>query len=126
MYVWSVCKSKGNTALMSVLREVLKYPDEPWVRSWLNIQKDIGTISNYTSKKRLHKALVDRAVTHVLTVKREHSTLMAASQPSIWFKLQSHVNDSKASKALCRFRAGNTQLGNRTGMGALIPGVRGA
>ena len=109
MYIWSVIK----TALMSVLREVLKYPDEPWVKSWLKIQKDIGTISNYTSKKLLHNALVDRAVTHVLTIKREHSTLKAASQPGSWFKLQSHVNDSKASKALCRFRAGNAQLGNR-------------
>ena len=43
----------------------------------------------------------------------EHSTLGSASQPGSWFKLQSHVNDSKASKALCRFRARNDLLGNR-------------
>ena len=43
----------------------------------------------------------------------EHSTLQSASQPGSWFKLQSHVNDSKASKALCRFRARNDLLGNR-------------
>ena len=112
-YIRSVSKSKGNTVLMSVLREVLKYPDEPWAKSWLEIQKDIGIISNYTSKKLLHKALMDRAVTFDLTVIRDHSTLKAASQSNGWFKLQSHVNDSKASKALCRFRAGNAQFGNR-------------
>ena len=109
MYIWSVSKSKGNTVLMLVLREVLKYPDKPWAKSWLEIQKKIEIISNYTSKKLLHKALVDRAVTSVLIVNQVQST----SQPNGWFKLQCHLNDSKASRALCRFRAGNAQLGNR-------------
>ena len=86
MYIWSVSKSKGNTVLMLVLREVLKYPDKPWAKSWLEIQKKIEIISNYTSKKLLHKALVDRAVTSVLIVNQDHST----SQPNGWFKLQCH------------------------------------
>ena len=50
---------------------------------------------------------------HVLSVKQEHFIFGSTPQPGSWFKLQSHVNDSKSSKALCRVRAGNAQLGNR-------------
>lgn len=34
-------------------------------------------------------------------------------QPRVWFRLQGHVNDTKASMTLNQTRAGNLKLGNR-------------
>ena len=42
-----------------------------------------------------------------------NSSVVAASQPWKWFRLQGFVNDSRASRTLCRVRAGNAELGNR-------------
>ena len=48
-----------------------------------------------------------------MAVKSEHTTMGVVPQPKSWFKLQTHVTDSFASKTLCCVRAGNTLLGNR-------------
>ena len=113
LFIWSILKSKSNTLLMEVLRELLEHPTDPWVKSWVEIQRDVGTIATFVSKKELQKAMSDRAVSFVVTTKRAHSSVVAASQPWKWFRLQGFVNDSRASKTLCRIRAGNAELGNR-------------
>ena len=98
---------------MEVLRELLEHPTDTWVKSWVKIQRDVGTIATFASKKELQKAMSDTAVSFVVTTKREHSSVVAASQPWKWFRLQGFVNDSRMSKALCKIRAGNAELGNR-------------
>ena len=65
--------------------------------------------------KELNRALKDRSISHVMAVKAEHTTMSVVPQPKNWFKLQSHVMDSFASRTLCCVRAGNTLLGNRYG-----------
>ena len=47
-----------------------------------------------------------------MAVKSEHTTMAVVPQPKSWFKLQSHVTDSFASRTLCCVRTGNTLLGN--------------
>ena len=33
LFIWSILKSKFNTLLMEVLRELLDHPTDPWVKS---------------------------------------------------------------------------------------------
>ena len=84
--------------MIAVLRHLLDVPGDPWVKSWLNIQKDICIIMNYKRKHVLVKAMADRAVKFVIGVLCTHPTMGALPQPWNWFKLQPHVTDSKASK----------------------------
>ena len=86
------------------------------------IQRNVGTIATFASKKELQKAMSDIAVSFVVTTKREHSSVVAASQPWKWFRLHGFVNDSRASKALCRIGAGNAELGNRGQTGRVSRG----
>ena len=79
----------------------------------MRIQQDIGIITAYSSRKELNDTLRERSVSHVMAVKSEHTTMGVVPQPKSWFKLQTHVTDSFASKTLCCVRAGNTLLGNR-------------
>ena len=113
LFIWNILKSKFNTLLMEVLRELLDHPTDPWVKSWVEIQRDVGSIAMFSSKKELQKAMSDRAVSYVVSTKRGHSSVVAASQPWKWFRLQGFVSDSRASRTLCRVRAGNAELGNR-------------
>ena len=109
LFIWNILKTKSNTFLMEVLREILEDPKDRWVKSWEEIQRDVGTIAKFGSKKELQIAMSDRAVSFVVTTKREHSSVVAASQPWKWFRLQGFGNDSRASKALCRIQAGNAE-----------------
>ena len=113
IFIWSILNSKLNSLLMEVLRDLLDHPTDPWVKSWMEIQKDVGSIAMFRSRKGLQKAMSDRAVRFVVSTKRGHSSAVAASQPWKWFRLQGFVNDSRASRTLCRVRAGNAELGNR-------------
>ena len=83
------------------------------MKFWTEIQRDVGVIAEYASKKEVQKAILDRAVSFVLKDKRDHSSVVAASLRWKWFQLQGFVNDSRASKVLCRIQAGNAELGNR-------------
>ena len=79
----------------------------------MRIQQDVGIIKAYSTRKELNDALRDQSVSHVMAVKSEHTTMAVVPQPKSWFKLQTHVTNSFASKTLCCVRAGNTLLGNR-------------
>ena len=77
------------------------------------IQKDFVIITNFEKKKQLTKALLDRAVTRVLEIKRSQSTMCTLPQPWEWFEIQPYVSDTHASRTMSMVRAGNAQLGNR-------------
>ena len=96
-----------------MLRQALEYPADAYTKSWMKIEAQVGLIANYAKKTHLQAAIAQKAVAFVLSVKRQHSTLNTTPQPWHWFKMQEHVNDSKASKILCQVRRGNAQLGNR-------------
>ena len=113
LYIYNILKTKRNLTLLKILRQSLEYPDDPYTKSWMKIESQIGLIVNFKKKSHLQAALTNKAVAFVLSVKRQHSTLNTAPQPWNWFKMQDHVNDSKASKILCQVRGGNAQLGNR-------------
>ena len=66
--------------------------------------------SNSRSSKR---KCSERAVVFVLDEKRENVSLRSQPQPSEWFSLQKHVNDSRCSMVLNMARLGNLLLGNR-------------
>ena len=113
VYIWTVMKKKENIMLQSFLRELLNHPSDDYTKNWLRIQKDIGIITNFEKKKQLTKALVDRAVTRVLEIKRSQSTMCTLPRPWEWFKIQPYVSDTHASRTMSMVRAGNAQLGNR-------------
>ena len=112
-YIWSAVKARANTTIHKILMFLLTRPENKWVKSWMRIQSGIGLIPSYQSRKALNAALRCRAIDHVMAVKAEHTTMSVVPQPRSWFKLQSHVTDSVASRTLCCVRAGNTLLGNR-------------
>ena len=113
LLIWNICKEKNNDKLLAVLRHLLDAQGDPWVKSWMKIQRDIGLIMEYDRKHVLVKAMADRAVKYVLSVLRTQPTMATLPQPWIWFKPQPHVTDSKASKTLNMVRGGNALLGNR-------------
>ena len=100
--IYNICKN--NIKLIEVLRHLLDVPSDPWVKSWINIQKDIRVIMNYELKHVLVKVMADRAVKFVIKVLRTHQTMGILPQTWNWFKLQPHVTDSKASKTLSLVR----------------------
>ena len=59
--IWNIFKKK-NDRLIAVLRHLLDVQGDPWVRSWMKIQNDIGMIMKYERKHVLVKAMADRAV----------------------------------------------------------------
>ena len=113
LFIFNIIKTKNNPTLLNILRELLEHPSDPYTKSWMNIQAQVGLIQNFTKKQHLQAAITHKAVAYVLSVKRQHSTLNTTPQPWNWFKMQNHVNDSKGSKYLCQVRGGNAQLGNR-------------
>ena len=112
-YIWTAVKNRTNPTIHQILKFLLTRPEDPWVKVWMNIQRDVGVLTNFSTRKELNKALIDRSISHVMAVKAEHTTMTVVPQPKNWFKLQSHVTDSFASRTLCCVRAGNTLLGNR-------------
>ena len=86
---------------------MLDYPLDPWTKSWMNIQSQVGIIMDFKTKNLLIKAISNKAVSYVVGIKTQRSTLNAVPQPWDWFKLQVHVNDSRASKTLYQVRGGN-------------------
>ena len=104
--IWNVCKKKNNDRLLAVLRHLLDVQGDPWVKSWMKIQNDIGMIMEYERKHVLVKAMTDRAVKFVFSVLRTHPTMATLPQPWNWFKLQPHVSDRKTSKPLSMVRGG--------------------
>jgi len=113
LLIWNICKEKNNDKLLAVLRHLLDAQGDPWVKSWMKIQRDIGLIMEYERKHVLVKAMADRAVKYVISVLRTQPTMATLPQPWIWFKPQPHVTDSKASKTMNMVRGGNALLGNR-------------
>ena len=113
LFVYNIIKTKHNPTLLNILRELLEHPSDPFTKSWMKIQAQVGLIHNFTKKEHLQAAITHKAVAFVMGVKRQHSTLNTAPKPWKWFKIQDHVNDSKGSKYLCQVRGGNAQLGNR-------------
>ena len=95
-----------------LLRHMLEEANDPWVKSWMNIQKDVGVITSYERKHVLVEAMADRAVKHVIRLLQSH-TLEALPQPWKSFFFQYQMSITRASKALCQVRGGNAQLGNR-------------
>ena len=120
LFIWGILKTKSNTLLMELSRELLKHPSDSWVKSLVEIQWEVGIIAEFTSKKELQKAMSARAVSFVVSTKREHSSMIAAPLPWKWFQLQGFVNDSRASKVLLRIWAGNAELGNRYNKGNFL------
>ena len=112
-FIWNIVNTKKNPILIKILREMLDYPLDPWTKSWMDIQSQVGNIMNFKTKKLLIQAITYKAVSYVVGIKTQHATLNAVPQPWDWFRLQVHVNDSRASKTLCQVRGGNAQLGNR-------------
>ena len=98
---------------MAVLQELLRSQEDPWTKSWLDIQREIGIITNFQSKLTLQNALQHMSIRNIMRTKQVHSTMEVVPQPLEWFKLQGHVSDSRASRDLCCVRGGNTLLGNR-------------
>ena len=97
-----------------LLRHMLEEANDPWVKSWMNIQMDVGVITSYERKHVLVEAMADRAVKHVIRLLLSHTLLWKPyPNPGNRFFFQYQMSITRASKALCQVRGGNAQLGNR-------------
>ena len=112
-FIWATTRVKHNPTLLAVLQELLRSQEDPWTKSWLDIQREIGIITNFQSKQALQNALQHMSIRNIMRTKQVHSTMEVVPQPVEWFKLQDHVSDSRASRDLCCVRGGNALLGNR-------------
>ena len=63
------------------------------------------------SKSMLKRRMREHHVSQLRQAKAGHSSLRWLTEPRDWFKLQSHINDSKQCAVLSRVRAGDTGLG---------------
>ena len=97
-FIWSITKTKFNGVLLKVLQEQLNSPGDPWTKSWLGLQREIGVIPSFEIRSSLAKTLLAAAIGYVLKVKFSHSTKKTVPQPLDWYKLQPHVNNFLASK----------------------------
>ena len=48
--MFHICKKKNSSCLIDLLRHMLEEPINPWEKSWMNIQKDVGVITSYERK----------------------------------------------------------------------------
>ena len=71
--------------LKVVFKEVRKDMNNPWNRSVEIAMGKIGRVAFEGRKVQLEKALLDHAVATVLSLKREHPSLIAMSQPEMVF-----------------------------------------
>ena len=112
-FIWNVTHTKINPLLLEVLQELLLFPDDPWTKAWAGLQRQVGVILDIPCKLCLARKLRIAAAAFVMSIKSNHVSMSAMTQPWEWFRLQGNVNDSLASKYLCMVRGGNAQLGNR-------------
>ena len=111
--IWKISKTKNNDMLIYVLSVLLESPGDPWVKSWMNLQNDIGVIANYEHKQALVKAMSEKG-SQVCYQSAAHPFLYGyTSAALVLVQIQPHVTESKASKTLSMVRGGNAQLGNR-------------
>ena len=114
VYYWRILNKKKDPILKGYVKEVQDQgADDPWIKLILEIEGEIGTPIEGLRLKELKEKVIERAVIFVLDEKREHVSLRSQPQPSEWFRLQKHVNDSRCSMVLNMARSGNLLLGNR-------------
>ena len=113
MFVWSLLHKREDPLVEAARVELQLLAGDKWVSDIAALEDKIGPIKDFISKNSLRRELDDLAVQEILDVKSGHPTMRAASQPAKWFVLQAHVNDSQASRDLCRARSGAMCLGNR-------------
>ena len=41
-------------------------PEDPWTKSWFNIQRDVGVITNFQSKQALQNALQHMSIRNIM------------------------------------------------------------
>ena len=112
LFAWTLLHKREDPLVKSARAELNLLAEDKWAADIRRIEGKIGPLADFVSRKALQDALTDMTVQSILDKKSSHSTMRAASQPRKWFVLQKHVNDSQASKALCRARAGAMDIGN--------------
>ena len=87
---------------------------DPWTKRVQSFLEEVGIqdLKNI-SKSMLKRRMREHHVSQLRQAKAGHSSLRWLTEPRDWFKLQSHINDSKQCAVLSRVRAGDTGLGNR-------------
>ena len=48
-----ILKTKRNPTLLKILRQSLEYPEDPYTKSWMKIESQIGLIVNFKKKSHL-------------------------------------------------------------------------
>ena len=114
VYFWRILNSKKDPILKECVKELQDQgADDPWIKLILETEGEIGTPIEVLKLKELKEKVIERAVIFFLGEKRDHVSLRSQPQPSEWFRLQNHVNDSRCSMVLNMARSGNLLLGNR-------------
>ena len=112
LYVWEIIHKKRDHVLSNVFDAVIGARDDPWARMVGDLIAELGADIFDGPKSRLKKRLTEVAKKGVLAQKRLLTSLNCMPTPTVWFKLQPHVCDSKTGGLLNRLRAGDAGLGN--------------
>ena len=62
LFFYNIIKTKHNPTLLNILRELLEHPSDPFTKSWMKIQAQVGLIHNFTKKEHLQAAITHKAV----------------------------------------------------------------
>ena len=106
MFVWAIVHQKIDPIVQAVVKDILEEDDDPWVKEWMKVQTKIGPVIDCQTRPDMVKILEQMPIDDVIAYKEDQSSMMVVPEPAKWFKLQPHVDDSAASRSLCRVRAG--------------------
>ena len=114
VFLQALSNKKKDPIIKGVLSSVFEDVTDPWttqVKAWsrmVGLPSVVGV-----SRARVWRQVEMWSVSKVQSMIKEHRSLVTLSEPSKWFSLQPHVNDSAQSRILNRFRAADVGLGNR-------------
>ena len=114
VFLQALTNKKKDPIIKGVLSSVLEDVANPWtaqVRTWSRMVGLSSVVE--VSRARVCRQVEMWSVSKVQSMIKEHRSLVTLSEPSKWFSLQPHVNDSAQSRILNRFRAADEGLGNR-------------
>ena len=81
LFIYCIIKTKYNSTLLNILRELLEHPEDSYTKSRMRIQAQVGLIQNFMKKEHLQAAITHKAVAFVMGFKWQHLTLNTTPQP---------------------------------------------
>ena len=93
IFTWKVINGKRSSVLKNVLETVLINDQDSWTMQVVGLCGGQGIELMGKRLEFVRKTMFGGAITRVLNLMLERTSLMCMTLPVKWFKLQEHVND---------------------------------